>query len=108
MQTKSGTLHNPSDWARLCSRTTELVPRYGSRGQAFRAACAENPQLNSTPPSGEDVFPAHEQRQSSAAGASVNPGSGIPTPPEQSAKAKPWGVIFQELGIQTKAGRQTS
>ncbi len=88
MQTKSK--HNPADWARLCNRATELVPRCGSRAEAFKAACAENPQLNSTPPSGADVR--------------VNGSSPADTQPEAGGgKAKPWAVVFRDIGVQTKS-----
>lgn len=46
-------------WNRLCDLTTALVPEFGARPAAFRAACERNPDLakRAITPSGEPVIP---------------------------------------------------
>jgi hypothetical protein len=75
---------NPA-WDELCSLTTALVPKYGSRPIAFQAACQSNPALAAVAidPNGAAVV-----RNSGKSVAMADPAE------ESWGKAKPWSEVI--------------
>jgi hypothetical protein len=83
------TIKENGAWLELCELTTALFPRYGARPAAFRAACAQRPDLAAVAinPCGEPVIPK-------TAGGKTS----IPVPDASAfGQAKPWSEVLREI-----------